>query len=69
MSKKIELAQFRAKNIKDNDLTTAFVEYENGWYYHLTFWGDRSTRFRSLDEAKRDIKELYGNWHDFKLLV
>lgn len=69
MSEKIAIAEFRAKNIKENHLTTVYVEYDNGHYYYLTFWGVRSTRYRNLDEAKKDIKDLYEKWHDFKLLV
>lgn len=66
---KIAVAEFRARNIKKNHMTTTFVELVNGFYYYIAFNGQRSTRYRGLDEAKNDIKELWGSWHDFKLLV
>lgn len=67
--KDIALAEFRAKNIKDNPMTTTYVRYENGFYYYIAYNGRLSTRYNSLTEAKEDIKRSYGKWHDFRLLV
>lgn len=69
MSKKIAIAEFRAKNIKENPMTTTYVEYSNGLYHYLAQNGYRTTKYRSLEEAKDDIGSLWGKWYDFKFLV
>lgn len=66
---KLKICEFRAKNIPENDLTYVEVEEENGVFFYINYYGDRSFRYNSLDEAKRDIVNLYGNYKDFRLLV
>lgn len=65
---KIPIAEFRVKNIKENPISIIYVESENGYYYYLTYGGSRGKRYDSLLEAKEDIKSLWGNWNDFRLL-
>lgn len=65
---KIPIAEFRAKNIKENPMCTVYVESENGRYYYLTYGGSRGWRYDSLAAAREDIKNLWGSWHDFRLL-
>ncbi|HBJ1645848.1 hypothetical protein FDB61_15830 [Clostridium botulinum] len=66
---KIAIAEFRARNIKENPMTKVFVEYINGRYYYIASNGQRSECYRNLDIAKEEIKSSWGKWHDFKLLV
>ena len=67
--KRIKIAEFRARDIKENPMTAIEVEKYRGYYYFIAFNGNRSTRYTSIAEAKEDIKGSYGEWHDFKLLV
>ncbi|MBQ3420711.1 MAG: hypothetical protein IJH34_03395 [Romboutsia sp.] len=66
---KIAIAEFRARNIKTNPMTTTYVEKVGNFYYYIASNGQRSTRYINLEMAKDDIKSLWGHWHDFKLLV
>lgn len=63
------ICKFKAKNIIENLM--AFIEieyYKNHWWY-INFKGERIHRYSSIEEAKDDIIDLYGNWLDFGLLL
>lgn len=45
------------------------LEKVGNLYYYITFWGERGKQYKSLAEAKEDIKESYKNWFDFKMLI
>jgi hypothetical protein len=68
MMELIPVAEFRARNIKENPMTTVYVGYENGLYYYIADNGNIGQKYNSLGVAKEDIKSLWGKWHDFKLL-
>ena len=65
---RIKICEFRSKNIPENDLTYVEVEEENGVFFYINYYGDRSFRYNSLDEAKRDMINLFGKYKDFRLL-
>jgi hypothetical protein len=67
--KDIAVAEFRARNIKENPMTKVYVRHENGHYYYIAYNGRLSTRYNSLAEAKADIQSTHGKWYDFRLLV
>ena len=48
--KRIAVAEFRARNIKENPMATTYLEYENGAYYYIAFNGNRGRKYRTLDE-------------------
>lgn len=63
------LCEFNAKNIKGAKKSTIKLEKDGPYYYWLTYYGDRSTKYINIEDAKRDAIELYGNWNGFKLLI
>lgn len=65
----MKVAEFRAKNLKENNMTFIEIEKFNGFWWYITFEGDRSTKYISINEAIEDIKSLYGNYIDFKILI
>lgn len=70
MSQIINIAEIWAHNIPNTRKAYLQVEKDGvGGYYYLTSKGDRSEHYNSLLEAKANIKDLWGNWIDFKLLV
>ena len=66
---RIAVAEFRARNIKENPMATTYLEQEGDFYYYIASNGGRGHKYKTLDEAKEDIKDLWGGWYDFKLLV
>lgn len=69
MNKRIKICQFRGRNNPDNPICYIEVEYRRGKYYHVAFNGELSESYSNLEVAKAEYKRLYGDWHDFKLLV
>ena len=65
----IEVAEVWARNQPGTKRTTIKVLKADGGYYYLTYWGDKSTFYRSLGHAIHDIDVLYGDWIDYKRLV
>ena len=65
----MKVAEFRAKNLKENPMTFIEIEKFNGFWWYITFQGDRSKKYISVNEAIEDIISLYGNYIEFKILV
>lgn len=66
---RIKICEFRARNKHDNPMTYIEVEKEFPYMYYINSKGDRSYRYNTLNEAKEDIKSMYGDWIDFKMLI
>lgn len=66
---RIKVCEFRARDIKENKMTYIEVEEEKGNFFYINYKGERSHKYKSLDEVKEDIVYLYGNYKDFKLLI
>jgi predicted secreted protein len=69
MSEIIPIAQFCGQNKPGNKITVISVEKVGTCYFYLTDNGDRSTRYNNLGQAIADIKDVYGKWCGFKILV
>ena len=67
MRKKI--AKFKAKNLRENNITFIEIEYYNGNWWYINFKGERTHKYKSIEEAKKDIFNLYGKYLDFELLI
>jgi hypothetical protein len=83
MAEVINIAQMRAKNDPNRELT--FLQAEKKvrtlinnkgekvdsvhGYWFLTGHGERSYFYRTLHALVVDITDLWGHWNDFKLLV
>ncbi len=66
---RIKVCEFRARNIRENKMTYIEVEKEKGRYFYINYKGERSFEYNSIEEAKEDIKNLYGRYKDFSLLI
>lgn len=66
---RIKVCQFRGRNNAENPICYIEVERKNNGYYHVAFNGELSVKYNTLEIAKAEYQRLYGNWHDFKLLV
>ena len=66
---RIAIADFRAKNIKDNPMAKLYLIKEGNKYFHITNDGDKGMYYIGLKSAKEEIQKYWGNWHDFKLLI
>ena len=66
---KIKVCEFRARNNPDNQMTYIEVEKEFPYVYYINSKGNRSYKYNTLEEAKEDIKSMYGGWIDFKMLI
>ena len=69
MSKRVKVCEFRAHNIKENNMTNIEIEIDLDKIYFINWKGERSHRYRSIYEAKEDIRDMYGEWCDFKMLI
>lgn len=66
---RIKICEFRAKNKVNNPITYIEVERNDKGIFYINFKGEKSYRYNSIEEAKRDIKEMYRDWLEFKMLV
>ena len=66
---RIKICEFRSKNIKENKMTYIEIEKENGRYFYINYKGERSFEYKSIEEAKEDVKNLYGKYKGFRLLI
>lgn len=66
---KIKVCEFRARNIRENKMIYIEVEKVNGRYFYINYKGQRSFEYKSIEEVKEDIKNLYGEYKDFRLLI
>ena len=63
------ICKFKAKNLTENPLSFIEIEYYKNHWWYINFKGERSYKFLSIEEAKNDIIDLYGNWLDFQILI
>ena len=67
MRKKI--CEFRSKNSIKNKLVFIEIEYYKGNWWYINFNNERSYKYNSINEAIKDINNIYCNYIDFKLLI
>ena len=65
----IKIAEIWSHNIANTKRSTIDVLKEGNYYYYIASNGGKGYKYKTLQEAKEDIKELWGNWIDFKLLI
>jgi len=65
----MKICEFRAKNKKDNPITFIEIKKHNNFWWYVNFEGELTKKYISIKEAIEDIKSMYGNYIDFKLLI
>lgn len=66
---RIKVCEFRSRNKANNPMTYIEIEKTENGIYYINFRGERSYKYNFLSEAKADIKSMYGDWLDFKMLI
>ena len=66
--KLVPIAVFRARNIKTNPLIQISVGIENNRIFYITDSGNKSIEYKNIAQAILDISDLWGGWHDFKII-
>lgn len=55
--------------IKDDVIfVKAVTEFNRTNYYYINYEGEKSTMYRSLDQAKAHIQELFGEIEGFEMI-
>jgi hypothetical protein len=65
----IPICEIWAFNKPNTKRCTINVVKKGDSYYFQAFNGNLSTRYNSISQAKLDIKDLWGDWIDFKFLI
>lgn len=65
----IDIAGIWSRNIPNTKRVKLQVIKQGNKYYYKAFNGNKSTPYNSIEQAKLDILDCWGNWIDFKFVI